>query len=35
MTTEPLYKVLDEDASAYHGGKGKWHRPRGKRPGRG
>jgi len=34
MIPKPLYKVLSDDASAYHGGNGKWHKPRGKRPGK-
>jgi len=29
-----LYKVLDVDGSALHGGLGKWHLPRGKMPGK-
>lgn len=28
------YKVLAEGGSAYHGGYGKWHLPKGKRPGK-
>ena len=28
------YKVLAEDGSACHGGSGKWHLPKGKRPGK-
>ena len=29
-----LYKVLNNDCSAYHGGSGVWHLPKGKRPGK-
>ena len=29
-----LYKVLNEDGSAFHGGSGKWFLPKGKRPGK-
>jgi hypothetical protein len=29
-----LYKVLNEDGSAFHGGTGGWHLPTGKRPGK-
>ena len=29
-----MFKVLNEDGSAYHGGGGKWHLPKGERPGR-
>ena len=28
------YKVLNSDGSACHGGNGKWHLPKGKRPGK-
>ena len=33
MSTEMLYKVLNADGSAYHGGNGKWFLPKG-RPGK-
>ena len=29
-----LYKVLNTDGSAYHGGAGSWHLPKGERPGK-
>ena len=32
--SETLYKVLDVDGTAFHGGTGRWHRPSGKRPGK-
>jgi hypothetical protein len=31
---QTLYKVLREDGSAYYGGAGNWHLPKGKRPGK-
>ena len=34
MTTETLYKVLNDDGSCAHGGTGKWFLPHDKRPGR-
>ncbi len=32
--TETLYKILDEDGSCYHGGRGKWHLPTADAPGK-
>src|ERR1700678_1946541 len=32
MTT--LYKVLGSEAESIHGGRGTWHKPHGKRPGK-
>ena len=31
---ETLYKVLAEDGAPHHGGSGRWHLPRGTRPGK-
>lgn len=33
MTTRLLFKVLNEDGTSCHGGKGRWPLPRGDRPG--